>query len=324
MAQPAAAQGFAVIIEGGAAREATLAEARAALEREAVSIWLHAVERTPELDAILSGPRALHPVTLDDIWVDRAVPKFEDFDRYLYVVAHGATAKGRVELDLVLGARWLFTHGADGPAAAARADLLRGSRQLLRGPAFVAHALLDRMADQLFEVMDGLDDEIEGVEGLALNPRPQRSTLKTLLSLRRRLHGLRRMYVHQREVLLRLSRGESELVPQEARPFFRDVHDHFLRLADLVDDQRIALSNALEAHLSMTSIRMNEIVKVLTLISTVMLPLTFIAGVFGMNFMKFQNTRDLDWKYGYPTAIASVVAVAAGLLAWFKRRGWFD
>ena len=127
------------------------------------------------------------------------------------------------------------------------------------------------------------------------------------------------MSIHQREILLRLSRGELDEIPAEALPFYRDVYDHFLRINDIAEGYRDLVTSALDAYLSVQSNRMNEIMKTLTLMSTVMLPLTFIVGLYGMNF---KHMPELDWVWGYPAAIALMLGVTIGILLWFRRRGW--
>jgi magnesium transporter len=127
------------------------------------------------------------------------------------------------------------------------------------------------------------------------------------------------MSIHQREILLRLSRGEIDELPADALPFYRDVYDHFLRINDIAEGYRDLVTSALDAYLSVQSNRMNEIMKTLTLISTVMLPLTFIVGLYGMNF---KHMPELEWVWGYPAALLLMLVVAASILLWFRHRGW--
>jgi magnesium transporter len=127
------------------------------------------------------------------------------------------------------------------------------------------------------------------------------------------------MSIHQREILLRLARGEFDEIPAEMMPFYRDVYDHFLRVNDLVESYRDLVTSALEAYLSVQSNRMNEIMKQLTLVATVMLPITFIAGVYGMNF---EHMPELKWTYGYPLVIGLMTLIVVGSLIWFRHRGW--
>jgi magnesium transporter len=127
------------------------------------------------------------------------------------------------------------------------------------------------------------------------------------------------MSIHQREILLRVARGEFDEIPAETLPFFRDVYDHFLRINDIAEGYRDLVSSALDAYLSVQSNRMNEIMKTLTLMSTVMLPLTFIAGVYGMNF---KHMPELEWVWGYPAALGLMVSVVVAIGLWFHHRGW--
>jgi magnesium transporter len=188
--------------------------------------------------------------------------------------------------------------------------------------AWLAHALLDRAVDRYMPVIDQLDAEIEQLENEVLDragTRRGRKVLAQILAFKRRLQELRRMSIHQREILLRVSRGEFDEIPAESLPFFRDVYDHFLRINDIAEGYRDLVSSALDAYLSVQSNRMNEIMKTLTLMSTMMLPLTFIVGLYGMNF---KHMPELDWVWGYPGALGLMVVVAGSILLWFRRRGW--
>jgi magnesium transporter len=314
----------ALVVESGKARIATLEEAVGALGR-APLVWVDADERTPEVEALL-GTLQLHPLTVEDVFETRSVPKVEDFGTYLYILAHAVRvpAEGpenllKAELDIVVGTNWVFTHHEprlEAPGEV-RAEILRLGQS--PDPGKIAHLLLDHLVDEALPAMDAFDDAVEELEKASLEPR--RNTVPGVMALRSALHRFRRTAVHQREVLLRLSRGEFPLIPKKELPFFRDVHDHAVRIADLVDDARDLLSGVLEAHLSMVSNRLNEIMKVLTMIATIFLPVSFIAAVYGMNF---EHMPELHARYGYPLAWVAMLVTAAGLLVWFKRRGWFD
>jgi magnesium transporter len=191
-----------------------------------------------------------------------------------------------------------------------------------KGIAWLAHALLDRAVDRYMPVIDQLDAEIEELENEVLDragTQRGRTVLMRILAFKRRLQELRRMSIHQREILLRLSRGELDEIPAEALPFYRDVYDHFLRINDIAEGYRDLVTSALDAYLSVQSNRMNEIMKALTLMSTVMLPLTFIAGLYGMNF---KHMPELEWLWGYPAVLGVMAAVVIGILWWFRHRGW--
>ncbi|HEY4239027.1 MAG TPA: magnesium/cobalt transporter CorA [Kofleriaceae bacterium] len=305
----------------------SLADVKAALAANQL-VWIDLERQSPELDAFLTGDLHLHPLTIEDIWTDRGRPKIEDFNRYLYVIVHGigATKGDRLalqELDVVIGPTWIVTHDPAGLVADQVGDELAHSPRLLgKGVAWLAHGLLDRLVDRYMPVVDELDSEIENLENDVLEragtPRGH-GVLSRILTFKRRLQALRRTGAYQREILLRLSRGEFDEIPPDALPFFRDVYDHFLRISDIAEGYRDLVSSALDAYLSVQSNRMNEIMKTLTLMSTVMLPLTFIAGVYGMNF---EHMPELHWLYGYPAAIGLMLAVTIGILLWFRRKGW--
>jgi magnesium transporter len=304
-----------------------LAVIRAALAARQ-TIWIELDAQSAEVDALLSDALQLHPLTIEDIWATRTAPKLEDYGTYLYAIVHGIRAGVRgalelVEVDVVIGPTFVITHD---PGRLACDDvhraLARSPRLLAKGPAWLAHAALDAAVDRYLPVLDDLDREIEALEDRVLReagtPRGP-AVLRRLLGMKRTLLELRRMSVHQREILLRLARGELDEIPREAVPFYRDVYDHFLRVNDVVESYRDLVTSALEAYLSVQSNRMNEVMKTLTLIATVMLPITFIAGVYGMNFKRMP---ELDWAWGYPYVLGLMAVVTIGILGWFRRKGW--
>jgi magnesium transporter len=298
-------------------------------------LWVDLESHTAETEALLSETFHLHPLTREDIWADRGSPKVEEFETYLYLIVHavspadppadGAGALALRELDLVLGANFVLTHDQTGSTTApVREELLRAPRLLSRGTAWLAHALLDRLVDAYMPVIDGFDDRIETLLNDVLDKAgtPEGTQVLTrILGQKRSLQSLRRVTLHQRELLLRLSRGEFDAIPTEALPYFRDVHDHFVRVGDLAESYRDLLTSALDAYLSVQSNRMNQVMKTLTLISTVMLPLTFIAGVYGMNFEKMP---ELHWRLGYPFALCLMGTVAATVVLWFRHKRWLS
>lgn len=318
---------YACILEGDTVRETTApADIRAAVAAKQ-PVWIELEKQSAEADAVLAD-LAIHPLTVEDIWATRAAPKVDDYPGYLYVIVHAVApaSDGKletVELDVLLGPSFVITHDPTGAVTEQlRADLRRQPRVLAKGPAWFAHAVLDRAVDLYLPVVDRIDGDIESLETevlAAAGTRRGPTVLRRILRFKRVLQDLRRTSVHQREILLRLARGEFDEIPADAVPFYRDVYDHFLRFSDLVESYRDLVTSALEAYLSVQSNRMNEIMKTLTLISTVMLPVTFIAGVYGMNF---KVIPELDWKYGYAYVLGLMAVVTVGILAWFRHRGW--
>jgi len=318
----------AYTLEDGAVKESSdLDVVRAAIASKKTT-WIDLdAKESAEIDALLEATLAIHPLTVEDIWADRESPKVDDFGAYLYISAHAVKRDGDelvpVEIDIVLGDKFVVTHDvARATVDSLREEIARSPRLLARGAPWVAHAVLDRLVDAYLPLIDGFDDDISTLEDdvLAKAGTPEgTAVLGRILALKRSLQTLRRVSVHQRELLLRLSRGEFAAFPAELIPYLRDVHDHFVRVGDLADSYRDLVTSALDAYLSVQSNRMNEIMKTLTLISTVMLPLTFIAGVYGMNF---EHMPELKWIYGYPFAIGLMVIVAVGAALWFRHKRW--
>jgi magnesium transporter len=296
-------------------------------------IWIELERQSPEADAMLAHLE-LHPLTIEDIYASGSQPKIDDFPNYLYVVVHGIGSARRkkldlVEVDIVIGENWLVTHDRTGLVADdVGTDLDHSPRMLSKGCAWLAHGVLDRVVDRYLPVIDELDTEIEKLENDVIEKAGTsrgKGVLSRILAFKRTLQDLRRMSIHQREILMKLSRGEYEEIPPEALPFYRDVYDHFLRIQDITEGYRDLVTSALDAYLSVQSNRMNEIMKTLTLMSTVMLPLTFIAGVYGMNFKGEKsplNMPELDWYFGYPFALGLMLVVALAIVWFFRKKGY--
>jgi magnesium transporter len=297
-----------------------------ALERKQ-PIWVELEQKDHACDVLLAEQLQLHALTIEDIWATRSQPKLEDYDDYLYIIIHGVDGVNAgeielIELDIVLGPTYVITHDPKGFVNDVRAELARSPRLLAKGPAWLAHAILDTAVDRYLPVIDSLDGQIEDLENEVLRNAGTRRgppILRKILSFKRMLQMLRRMSIHQREILLRLARGEFEEIPHDAAPFYRDVYDHFLRVNDLLESYRDLVTSALEAYLSVQSNRMNEIMKTLTLMSTVLLPITFIAGLYGMNF---QYMPELSSPWGYPAALLAMAMVVVAALLWFRKKGW--
>jgi magnesium transporter len=301
-------------------------EIHAALEAKQM-IWIELQQKDHACDVLLAQQLELHPLTIEDIWSTRSQPKLEEYDTYLYIIVHGIKAKGAgaiqlTELDIVIGEHYVITHDPEHLADGVRTELERSPKLLAKGPGWLTHQILDTAVDRYLPVIDDLDVQIEQLENDVLRKAGTKQgppILRKILRFKRMLLTLRRMSIHQREILLRLSRGEFALIAKELMPFYRDVYDHFLRVNDLVESYRDLVTSALEAYLSVQSNRMNEIMKQLTLVATVMLPITFIAGVYGMNF---EHMPELKWWWGYPAALGLMAVIVVASMIWFWRKGW--
>ena len=316
------------IVDNGELKTITDCEEMKAAIKKGTHIWIELEAQCKEADDLLVTTLNIHPLTIEDIWGTRAQPKLEDYRNYLYMIIHALKGPRRqglelVEVDVIIGKTFLITHDREkNITKQVAADLERDPTPLVKGPAWVAHMVLDEIVDQYLPVVDELDGAIEGLTNDALTragtPKGP-PVLRRILRYKRLLQNMRRMAIHQREIFLRVGRGEFEEIPRETTPFFRDVYDHFLRINDLVESYRDLVTSALEAYLTVQANRMNEIMKTLTMISTVMLPLTFIAGLYGMNF---KHMPELSWQYGYPFALGLMALVGGVILWWFRRKHW--
>ncbi len=292
-----------------------------------VIFWVDLCGRDPEHDKLLAEVFKIHPTVLEDMFLDAPQPKVEDFDDYLYIVVHGLDRNAEqpddletIELDLVLGERFILTHHPTKLRSTdtVEGEIRRSARLFARGPSFVAHAILDHLSDHYKPLMEKFDEEIEALETRVLHDASP-AVIGEVFAVKRSLAKIRRVASHQRDVVQRLARGEFALIAEAALPFYRDIADNFVRVTDLADGDRELLGSILDMHMSVQGQKLNEIMKVLTLMSTIMLPMTFIAGIYGMNF---DVMPELRWKHGYFIALGVMAGVAGGLVVWFKRRKW--
>ena len=293
-------------------------------------VWVMLEHDRPDVGALLVEHFGLHPLTVEDLWNVRELPKIEEFPHYLQILAHGVkptSVRGAPletsELDVIVGEGFVLSHTSDDRLIErVRAMCEKNPLDFERGPAWIAHALLDELVEDLLPVIDDYDVVIEEMEREVIEKAGTpagKPLIGRIFRMKRDLLALRRLTLYQREIFLRLSRGEFKHVPADVVPFFRDVYDHFARITSLAETYRELLTSLLEAHLSVQSNRMNEVMKTLTLMSTVMLPLTFIAGVYGMNF---EVMPELKWRLGYPYALGLMLVVFLGILGWFRHRRW--
>ena len=308
-------------------REASFDELPLLLARPDARVW---VDLTPPIGdvetAIVRDVFKFHPLAIEDCFARRAHPKIDEYDRYLYLITHGlspsATAESAepVELDAFLGANFLITHHAvpSRSVSAVIEQVTRTGIPLNQGVTSVLHAILDRQIDGLESVLDHIETRIEGLENQVF-ARPRNALVASLLSIKRNILELRRWTAKQREVLLRLGRREFALISAEDAMLFRDVHDHLVRINDLLEGFRDMLTSIQEAYLSAVSNRTNDIMRFLTLFSTIMMPLTVLTGIFGMNF---EHMPELRSRYGYPLVLVAMLVIVGSMLLYFRHRGW--
>jgi len=298
------------------------------LKEDTTVTWIDMHEPTEVEDHILLDVFHFHPLTVEDCRETRNSPKVEEFPAYLYFVVHGVRADtspdhfNTIELDGFLGKNYVITYHHE------KFRSIDNVKQLLqtsptacqRGSAFLLYQILDQIVDYYSPVLDDFDERIDRLEDdIFTLDRPTKTILEEIMDLKRGVLRLRRISAKQKEVILRMSRGEFPLIEPNILPFYRDIHDHIGRVTDLAENYRDLISGAMEAYLSVVSNRMNEIMKVLTIFSAIMLPLTFIAGVYGMNF---EHMPELATRYGYFVVWGIMLFVAVGMLGLFWLRGW--
>jgi len=298
------------------------------LKEQSSVIWVD-MEKPNETDErVLLDVFHFHPLTVEDCRENRHYPKVEEFNGYIYFIVHGVTANispdrfNTIELDGFLGPNYVITYHHDMFRSInnVKQQLRTTPIACQRGAPFLLHQILDQIVDYYSPVLDDFDERIDKLEDdIFTLRRPNNEILSEIMDLKRSVLRLRRISGKQMDILHRMSRGEFSLIPQEMRPFYRDVYDHLVRVVDLAENYRDLISGSLEAYLSVVSNRLNEIMKVLTIFSAVMLPLTFIAGVYGMNF---DNMPELHSRFGYYGVWIIMAIVAVGMLLFFKRRGW--
>jgi magnesium transporter len=273
----------------------------------------------------------LHPLALEDVVHVGQRPKAEDYGNHFYIVMKElhATADLEVEqISLFFGARCVITvQERPGDVFDPVRERIRKGRPRIRGAGgdYLAYALIDALVDQYFPLLEAFGERLEDLEEeLIEDPTP--ATLQEIHRARRELLLLRRAAWPQREVINAIERDDSGLVRKETRLFLRDCYDHTIQALDIIETYRELAAGMLDVYLSSISNRMNEVMKVLTIMATIFIPLTFIAGVYGMNFdprASPWNMPELEWAWGYPAALVAMAAVGLAMVVWFRRKGWF-
>lgn len=268
----------------------------------------------------------LHPLVLEDMLNTEERPKIEDYGDYTFIAVKQLfidETTGDILTDhqnIVLGKGFVISAGESRTRvfAPVRERLESGGRIRKLGADYLAYALLDAIVDNYFDVLERQGEMIEKVEEVLI-ANPVRDTLNRILDTKNDM-----LYIHKniwplREVANLLERGESQLIGRETRIYLRDLYDHVMQALDTTETYRDILSGLLDVYLSSASNRMNEIMKVLTIISTIFIPLTFLAGIYGMNF---RYMPELGWRWGYFALLGVMAAMALAMLAYFKRKKW--
>jgi magnesium transporter len=297
----------------------------AVITQKKTTVWVDVVDATPEEIARVGEEFGFHPLALEDVSRGGQRPKIDHYDGYQFIVFYGLVTEAERcqshEVDIFVGAHYMVTFRA-GDLAVIRETAERWRANVAtmnnHGVGFLLYSLLDSLVDGYFPVLDDIADRADSLEEtIILQGQP--ALQAEILRLRRELLMIRRIAGPERDVLNVLVRQDPPLFGRKEVVYFQDVYDHLLRITDSVDIYRDMLSSVLDANLSMISYTLNIVVKRLTASSIILMSITLVAGIYGMNFVYMP---ELDWRYGYPFALSLMFLVGAVEIALFRRIGW--
>jgi len=269
----------------------------------------------------------IHPLVLEDILNTHQRPKFEEYDNYLYVVMkrlsleEGPRSFLNEQISVLVLENIVFTfkEKAD-DLFLPLAKRIRNQKSRVRklGSDYLMYAIIDIIVDQSFIVLDDLAETIDSLEDdVTSNPSPE--TLGAIQGLKREIIRIRKSATPSRELVASILRNDSDIIGEKTRLYFRDVFDHATHVSETIDSQREMVSGLLDIYNSMVGAKMNEVMKVLTIFASIFIPLTFIAGIYGMNF---EHMPELKWEWAYPVLWGAFIVITAGLLVYFKKKRW--
>jgi magnesium transporter len=289
-------------------------------------LWLDLIAPTAEDGRFLETTFGFHHLAVEDCLSPRLhAPKVDDFGAHLFIVVHGVDHAAEdvvqtTEIGLFLGRNFVVTSHATRlySVESVRATVEDDGRPMQHGADFLAHALIDALIDDILPTIDRMAEVAEEVQEEAIH-HPQPSTLDTILRLNRSSLRVHRVMAPQREIVNRLARGEFPIISQQALIFYRDIYDHLVRIADLNQTIRDESNNALSTYLSSIAIQQNETTKILSAVASIFLPLTLVAGIYGMNF---QHMPELTQPWAYFAVLGFMAVTIALSTWWFLTHGW--
>lgn len=290
--------------------------------------WIN-IDSIHDVDIIekLGKHFGIHPLVLEDIANTEQRPKMENFDDYIFVIAkmiYQTEMDERVvseQVSFILCKNTVITfQEREGDVFEIIRERLRNNKGRIRrmGADYLVYALIDTIVDGYFTIMEGIGEKVESVEE-ELIKKPAPDTLQNIHHMKREMITLRKSVWPLREVINTMQRDESPLIAESTNIYLRDVYDHTIQVIDTIESLRDMVSGMLDIYLSSISNKMNEVMKVLTIIATIFIPLTFIAGIYGMNF---QFMPELVWRWGYPIVLGIMLIVAIAMLIFFRRKRW--
>jgi magnesium transporter len=266
----------------------------------------------------------LHPLSVEDMVNSNTRIKVEEFPNYLFCVFYGLIKTKDIalkEVDFVLGKNFLITNHSHDSSVFQNLKADTGRLALLfdKGMDFIFHRILDKEIDNFFPILETIDDDIETIED-SVAKKADSKMLQNILKMKRKIIVLKKIAMPQREKVSFIAKNDYKFISKKAIPYFRDVYDHSIRVADTIDNYREAVGNTFDVYMSTLSNNMNEVMKTLSIIATIALPLSVISGIYGTNFTKLPGAGFL---YGFWAMIFVMVLVSIGMLLFFKKRRWF-
>ena len=295
-------------------------------------LWVDFISEPPDTCQPILEEFGFHPLAIDDALQETHVPRLDDWGEYLYIVlnymnmeSNGDTWETKVdELDVFLGKNYIVTHHDHRITAVDETWLVcdRDERNLHEGADHILYRIADNLMAGYMPAVEQIDEAIDHIEDQVFD-RPSPRTLEQLLALKRVLVAMRRIIIPQREVLNKLARDDYQVIDPKDRVFFRDIYDHLVRLHDLNESLRDLVGSVLDTYLSVINNRMNEVMKTLTIITVLFMPLTFLTGYFGMNFFEpLGNLREWTSNPVFYLTLATIIIMPIGMYLWMRRRTW--
>jgi len=304
-------------------------ESQAAFKSKQGLLWVDITETTEEDGSFLERSFNFHHLAVEDCVSPKIhPPKIDDFGDYLFIITHGinyaveSEIVETAELAIFLGSHFVVSNHKFPlySVESIRRTVEDDGRPMKRGVDFLTHALVDALVDNVLPTIDKMSEEAEEVEEETIRS-PQQAILGAILKLKRSTLRIHRVMAPQREVLNRLSRREFPLISEAALIFYRDIYDHIVRIEDLNQTLRDRADNALATYLSSVANRQNETMRILSMVATIFMPLTLVAGIYGMNF---ENMPELKLAWAYFAVLGFIGTVIAGALWWFWARRWIS
>lgn len=309
----------------------TRAQMLTALREKDVLLWVD-LENPNEFESdALVEIFNFHPLAIEDCLTDHPEPKIDDYDEYLFLVMHGVRLVkdeerdveelAAVELNIFFGPNYVVTFHKTPVATLeqVRKTIARKpERYLAHGSDMLVHAIMDRLVDNYQPLIDTYDKRVDALEDQVFE-NPPSDYLSAVLEAKRNIFNLRRILSPQRDLINNLTKSANPFIRSKHLIYFKDIHDHMLRIHGMTDVLHETLANIMHAYFSYSSHKLNEVIKHMTVLATVTMPAVIISSIYGMNF---QHMPELDWKLGYPFALFLSLGVSAGMLGWMKWKKW--